>query len=109
MRRLKIIRSPLSRADVLGIAAYLIIHAGPERARAVVDAIKAEYTALAEMPRMGSPRDYDIPQLRGMRMWVVPRCRQYIIFYRETDRVLEIIRVLGASQNIEDIFRQSYS
>lgn len=62
------------------------------------------FRLIADMPGIGTPRDYNNPALPGMRMWPIPRFRKYLIFYLTTDETIEIVRVLHGSQHIQAIF-----
>ena len=79
----------------------------PQASVRFLQAAQRTFDLLVEMPRIGAPRDYDNPELTGMRFWPVPRFRKYLIFYRVTGERIEIVRVLHGSQNIQAIFDSS--
>ena len=68
-----------------------------------LNATTQAYRRLAEMPGIGSPRNYG-QNFSGLRMWHVPEFPKYLIFYRAIDTELTILRVLHGAQNIEQIF-----
>jgi plasmid stabilization system protein ParE len=61
------------------------------------------YRQLAEMPGMGSPRDYG-QDFSDLRVWPVPKFPKCLIFDPATETELTIIRVLHGAQNIAQIF-----
>ena len=101
---LRVVRSALARADVLDHASYIAENAGLDAADRFLQAIEHAYAQLAQLPGMGSPRDYGDPALTGMRMWPIPRYRNFLIFYRATGEEIEILRVLYAARDIQEIF-----
>jgi toxin ParE1/3/4 len=82
---------------------YLDENANREVADRYVAAIESACDQLADMPGMGAPRGYLNSRLQGLRMWPVPGFTRYLIFYRFTGEVVEVIRVLHGSQDIERI------
>ncbi|MGJ3246648.1 MAG: type II toxin-antitoxin system RelE/ParE family toxin [Elainellaceae cyanobacterium] len=58
---------------------------------------------LARMPGMGSLYPVDNPRLQGLRKWAVKDFKKYLIFYFERDDVIEVVRILYASQDISSI------
>jgi toxin ParE1/3/4 len=62
------------------------------------------FRLLSDLPGLGAPRDYNNPDLNGMRMWPVSGFRKYLIFYLTTEDTIEIVRILHGSQNIQLIF-----
>jgi toxin ParE1/3/4 len=58
---------------------------------------------IADMPAAGSPWESADPALAGVRYWPVRGFRHYIIFYRAVRRGIEVIRVLHAAQDVEQI------
>ena len=62
------------------------------------------FALLADLPNIGTIRDYGNPDLFGLRMWPIPRFRKYLIFYVTTNDLVKIVRVLHGSQDIQSIF-----
>jgi toxin ParE1/3/4 len=56
------------------------------------------------MPEMGARREYQNPTLAGVRMWRITGFDNYLVFYRPTERGIEIIRVLHAKRDIDALF-----
>ena len=100
---LTIKRSPQALTDVIERAYYVAGNSSFNAFDNFLKAVEAAYKQFAEMPGMGSPRDYG-PDFPGLRMWHVPKFRQYLIFYQATESELIIRRVLHGAQNIAQIF-----
>ena len=67
-------------------------------------AAEQTFALLAQMPFLGSPRDFSKARLRGMRQWHVKSYEEYLIFYRPTNEGIEVFRVLHGKRDIEGIF-----
>jgi toxin ParE1/3/4 len=69
-------------------------------------AVQITIDNLAEMPAMGSP--LRLPRIdHGLRKWPVLGFPRVLVFYREVDNGVEIIRVLHARQNWRALFDRS--
>lgn len=75
----------------------------PEAARRFLSATEATFTRLVEMPRLGSRRQFQNPELADLRMWPVPGFVNYLIFYRPTADGIQVIRVLHGAQDRDQI------
>lgn len=62
------------------------------------------FEQLAHMPEMGVARQYNAPDLAGIRMWRVAGFPSHLIFYRPVEDGIEVIRVLHGKRDIETIF-----
>ena len=100
---LSILRSPMSRVDVLNHAYRVAEQSGLNASDQFLKAVEGAYQRLADMPGLGAPRDYG-PDLPGLRMWAVPKFRSYLIFYQATEHQLIVRRVLHGAQDISAIF-----
>lgn len=63
------------------------------------------FDVLLTNPQIGPARDFENPALKDIRIWLVKEFEKYLIFYRATDELVEILRVLHASRNIDGILR----
>lgn len=61
------------------------------------------FNVLLTNPNIGPGREFDNPELRDVRIWLVKDFEKYLIFYRATDDLVEILRVLHASRDIDSI------
>jgi toxin ParE1/3/4 len=91
---------PGAQNDLLEI--WLHIAADSRRhADHFLDRLDEKMRLLAASPRMGRLR----PELSaGLRSFPVD---DYVVFYREADQAIEIVRVLHSARDIEAIFRDS--
>jgi toxin ParE1/3/4 len=62
------------------------------------------FQLISDIPGIGTPRDFDVPSLQGVRMCPIPRFRRYLIFYLPGYESIEIVRVLHGSRNLLAIF-----
>ncbi len=100
---LRITRSPQALIDVIERAYYVSDNAGLNASDNFLKAVESAYKQLADMPGLGSSRDYG-PAYPGLRRWHVPKFPKYLIFYQATETDLVIRRVLHGAQDIEQIF-----
>jgi toxin ParE1/3/4 len=75
----------------------------PEAALRFLSAASRTFEELARMPRMGSPKAFRNPRLAGVRQWRTHDFERHLIFYREIEAGIEVLRVLHASRDLESI------
>jgi toxin ParE1/3/4 len=66
-------------------------------------AAEAAFEQRAEMPGMGRRWATEDPRLMGIRVWPIPRFRNYLIFYRLIESGIEVIHVLHGSRDFETL------
>ncbi len=94
---------PRAVEDIERHADYLEEHATPDVALRFRSAIMDVIDQIAEMPGIGSPREVNNPRLRGLRMWIVPDFRNYLLFYLTPQGSVEIVRVFHGAQDIKSL------
>lgn len=94
---------PRAVNDIERHAEYLEDNAPPDVALRFRIAIMDAIDQIAFMPTAGSPREAKNTLLRGLRMWVVPGFRNYLVFYLTPQDRIEIIRVFHGAQDIKNI------
>jgi toxin ParE1/3/4 len=100
--RAKIRRTRQVRQDIIDI--YRYIHArSPQSAERVFDAIQRSIQALPSIPGVGRRWDSTDPRLQGMRVTVVSRYRNYLIFFRAVPDGIEVFRVIYGSRDLRRI------
>jgi len=88
-------------ADLDRIWSWLAIEQkAPEAADRVRAAIEETFHLLCVHPGIGFIRWRNHPRLTDVRMLVVPRYRNYLVFYRETPGTVEVIAVLHGKRNL---------
>ena len=90
----RVLRKPLARADLLDIWNY-VADDSPAKADRLLDSINKHCQTLARFPKMGRARGELGPSIRSFPVG------NYVIFYREVSRGIEIIRVLHGARDIE--------
>ncbi|PHS35008.1 MAG: plasmid stabilization system protein [Robiginitomaculum sp.] len=100
----RITHSPLAETDLDEISDYF---AGEsfEVAIRFSDAVKSTEKTLLDMPKMGVPRKYRAPELKGLRMLLVNDFKSYLIFYKPTDYGIHIVRVLHGARDLKALFK----
>jgi len=71
-------------------------------------AAEVAFMQLLEQPHLGCTQEWLASRLRGCRRWRVAKPFQiYQVFYCVTDEILDVVRVLHGSRDIEAVFEQS--
>lgn len=96
-------RSKEAMSDI-GSAIDYLAEIDPDVAEAFYTSLKGAEQLLLTNPKIGSPRSWDNPRLAGMRMFRISKFEKYLIFYREHDDRLEVIRVLHGARDIHAEF-----
>jgi toxin ParE1/3/4 len=92
----RVLRKPLARADLLNIWNY-VADDSPAKADRLLESINKHCQTLARFPKMGRARNELSASLRSFPVG------NYVIFYREVPKGVEIIRVLHGARDIEGI------
>lgn len=82
---------PQARADLLEIVAY-IADDNPHAAQELYEEIETKAERLTDHPKMYKPS----PRIKGMREMVVRR--HYIVLYRESSKLVEVVNVIHTSR-----------
>jgi toxin ParE1/3/4 len=93
-----VVEWPLARLDLEELAEELGQHHERVAARFLA-AVKDAYRLLREMPEAGSLWPTTNPRYEGLRVWPLRRYRNYLIFYRQVNEVLQIVRVQKAARD----------
>lgn len=101
--KLEIHKKPEAKLDLLQHFIY-IGEDNLDAAERFLDAVEDALGKLSDMPGMGRLREFTIPELRDVRSWPVRGFENYLIFYRATERRLEVLRVIHGARDIDRIF-----
>jgi toxin ParE1/3/4 len=101
--RPSILWSPHALADLSHIWSYYADVAGPQIADKIVRDINQACRLLDDHPLAGRARPDIRPGLRSIA------ANPHVVFYRVTQDVAEIVRVLDGRRDIEEIFSQDES
>lgn len=94
----ELIISPEALQDMADIHRYIAMDDSDAAGR-VIDAFEENASLLAVQPEMGLVK----PRLRNLRMWVVTEFPNYLMFYRERDGRVEIVRVLHGARDLPSV------
>jgi len=86
--------------------ARYIAQDNPDAADRFLDACEHTLEALAELPDVGAPRQFDNPALQGIRMWCVKGFEKHLVFYRRVEDGVDIVRILHAARDIQRIMKE---
>lgn len=92
-----VVKRPLAELDLLDIWDY-IADDSMDRADEFLDRIEEKLNLLARNPGLGRRRDELLPGLQSFPIG------NYVVFYREIEGGIDVIRVLRGSRDIEAIF-----
>jgi toxin ParE1/3/4 len=99
----RIIRHDEAISDLVKVALYIAAD-NHEAAERFVDDAEVAIHRLAEMPGIGILKDLGDRRFHGLHSWPIPTFPNYLIFYRYSDEVLEIVRVLHGARDLPSIF-----
>jgi plasmid stabilization system protein ParE len=88
-----ILVTPAAEDDLVNIWLY-VARDNLDAADRVCQATEDTFQALAATPRMGTLYRSKRAQLEGLRFFPVSKFKNYVVYYREHPKGIEIIRVL---------------
>ena len=86
--------------DIYQIAVYLLGE-NESAAHRFVDAVQNTLKNLAQMPGMGSIKNFQDPALFEVRSWRVHGFRNYLIYYFIVDDGIDVLAILHGARDIE--------
>lgn len=104
--KLEIHEKPEAKIDLLQHFIY-IGEENLDTAERFLSAVEDALAKLSEMPGMGPTRAFTKPELRDVRSWPVKGFQNYLIFYRATEKRLEVMRVVHGARDVDRIFEGS--
>ena len=102
----RLVQRRAAEADVAEQLTYLAAER-PAVAHRYAMALENAFARLREMPEVGVLRSFDARTLRAVRVWPLPGFRRFLIFYRVTPTVVEVIRVLHSARDIPRVLKGS--
>lgn len=97
---------PLSRKDIREIAAYPLVEASEAVAVRFEEAVQDLARTLGGMPGIGVPCSFRNPELHGIRRLTVTGFENWLLFYRDSEDRIDVIRVLHGARDIAAIFEE---
>jgi toxin ParE1/3/4 len=99
----RIVKRASARRGLAESADYLRRHASANTARRFLAAAQRAFESLAAMPKKGGLRESDRPELIGVRVWPIPRFKNYLIFYRPIEDGVDVLRVIHAARDLDHL------
>jgi toxin ParE1/3/4 len=96
-------RSDQALLDLEILAIFLADQSTIEQALRFLDAAERAFSRLARMPQIAPIRFSHDSRLGELRIWPIPGFPNYLIFYRQTQDAVEVVRVLHARRDIGEI------
>jgi toxin ParE1/3/4 len=89
--------------DVEEIVDY-ISHDSAQAAATFRVALQHVCEMLVDIPEAGSTRTFRNPEMKGVRMLLVRKFNNYLIFYRSAPEGLEIVRIVHGARDLPSLF-----
>ena len=99
-----VVFNPIAISDIDEITSY-IASENPKAAAEVRNAVFDLANLLENFPSIGCRPAFSAPRFVGIRFLPLTRYRNYLVFFRETDSEVEILRVLHAARDTGRFFR----
>ncbi len=96
----KILITPLAAIDIDDIVLYLT-KSNPDVALSFFDDVRSTLADLARNPNIGIIYVSPNLMLQNLRRWPVKNFDKYLIFYKNADNRVEIIRILHGKRDLE--------
>lgn len=97
--------SSRAQADIVDRIAYLATFSAAASDKFAA-ALKSALHRLESSPRIGFAFPTRRRRLKGIRVMVVPKFRNYCIFYRESNDTIEVMRVLHGARDIAALLEE---
>lgn len=98
----RLVRKRVAERDLAEQVEHIAVEQ-PAAARRYLLAVERAFDRLLDMPEMGVRRAFKNPKLEGIRLWPVPGFTNFLIFYRVTQRTIQIVRILHGAQDISRV------
>jgi len=95
----RVAKTPQADADLLDHFTFIGADS-PAAAFRFIEAASTAFQSLARMPGMGGRWQGGRRETSGLRVWPIPQFRKYLIFYRELENGIEVVRVLHGSRHL---------
>jgi len=95
-----------AKADIRELHSYFVEHQSIQLADRFVQAIYASLHFLVEFPDSGAKHQSRIIKLQGIRNWTLRDFPRYVIYYRISGELLQILRVLHGSRKANKLLSE---
>jgi toxin ParE1/3/4 len=86
----RLVQRRAAEEDVAERVAYVAADR-PTVAHRYAIAVENAYERIRSMPEIGMLRSYGPRALRAVRVWPVPGFRRFLVFYRVTEKTVEVL------------------
>ncbi len=90
--------SPEALQDMSDIYHFIALD-NPEAANRIICSFEANIALLAKEPELGQMK----PRLRHLRLWVITEFPNYLVFYREKNKQVEIVRIVHGARDLPSL------
>jgi len=94
---------PRAEEDIDGQFVYIAKHSSKAALRFLAQ-VRSTIGRLAESPGLGIRYSSIHPRLTNVLVWKVDRFPNHLLFYRQTEKGIEVLRVLHGARDIEALF-----
>jgi toxin ParE1/3/4 len=91
--------------DVAEIYAW-ILSRNPEAAERFLKEVDASFEQIRQQPGIGWERRWKNPRLEGIRSWRISEFPNFLIFYREVGKLIDVYAVLRGARDLERTLRR---
>ena len=95
----RLVQRRAAEEDIAEQVAYIAAER-PAVAHRYATALGDAFERIRQMPEIAALRSYGRRELEGMRVWSVSGFRRFLVFYRVTEKTIEVIRVLHSARDI---------
>src|SRR5437660_870476 len=104
----RIIRTPLAESDLLEIHDY-IDDENPAAADRFLAAAEKCFEMVGRMPGSGRRWESLHPELADVRVYPIPKFRNYLVFYRPLRDGVLILTVLHGARDLEQVLNERFN
>lgn len=98
-----LIQESLAAHDLEELVDYLALQ-DISLASRFIDSVEQAYLNIRQNPTTGFLADFIDERLRNIRIMIVPDFPNHLIFFRESQESVRVMRVLHASRNVARMF-----
>jgi toxin ParE1/3/4 len=100
LKTLKVVKRPLAVVDIVEAADFIATRSGIDAADRFVAATQKTLELFARMPGLGTRWESHHAQLADLRLFLVTKFPNHLLFYRPLDDGIELIRVLHGARDV---------
>lgn len=108
MSKKTIVYKPKSLEDITEIVTYLANNNNPNIVQTFHKQLEQTCALLADMPGIGTVRDFKNTHLVGVRFHPLKQFDKYLVFYRTIEKnTIEIIRIVHGARDLPAVFEEN--